>query len=588
MNYKIYFGDKEFEASEYQSKIFDFIEHGAGNMIISAAAGSSKTTTIVNATRYIPEEKRVLFIAFNKDIVEKLREEVHRNNVHISTFHSLGYSILLENDVIDHRTEINEYKYQTYIKENIDELTKHKETRSLGGDRIHYITNIIKLSEYCRYYLAFSSREIKKIVELYGLSLVRDEIAVCNEVLKWGSKHLDTIDFTDMIWLTNQLNLITKKHQYDFIFIDEAQDTSIMQQKMIEKCFKRGTRFVTVGDDFQKINVWCGSSVDAINNFRKYPNTQDFQLPISYRCPKKIVELAKEYSSNIVAAPNAIEGEINQDVSIYAPKNNDMVLCRTTAPLIKLHLKYLRNNKKSYIRGFEDIRQEYKELIQGTYSKNIDKNCLTYDGLVPKLYTSLFKEIDRLKQNLNLTDEEVMNHPNVFKLYDNIQGILAISDGLTTTEELLEKIEIIFNGEQKDSINLSTIHKAKGLEADNVFILHPNLLPYPFAQQPWEVETERNLIYVAYTRAKKSLNFIEPVAEFMAMRDGVDFKNQMRRNILELKQKINFNSENKLTEETINTKINYVPRKLGETKGQPINKSRIKKGGIKLRDLMEE
>ena len=94
---------------------------------------------------------------------------------------SLGYSILLENDVIDHKTEINEYKYQTYIKENIDELTKHKETRSLGGDRIHYITNIIKLSEYCRYYLAFSSREIKKIVELYGLSLVRDEIAVCNE-----------------------------------------------------------------------------------------------------------------------------------------------------------------------------------------------------------------------------------------------------------------------------------------------------------------------------------------------------------------------------------------------------------------------
>ena len=81
---------------------------------------------------------------------------------------------------------------------------------------------------------------------------------------------------------------------------------------------------------------------------------------------------------------------------------------------------------------------------------------------------------------------------------------------------------------------------------------------------------------------------MEPVAEFMAMRDGVDFKNQMRRNIMELKQKINFNSENKLTEEIINTKINYVPRKLGESKGQPINKSRVKKGGIKLRDLMEE
>lgn len=588
MEYKIYFGDKEFEASEYQSKIFDFIEHGAGNMIISAAAGSSKTTTIVNATKYIPEDKRVLFIAFNKDIVEKLKEEVHRKNVHISTFHSLGNSILIENKIIEHNTEINEYKYQTYIKENIDSLTKYKETKSLGGDRIHYITNIIKLSEYCRYYLAFSSREIKKIVELYGLSLVRDEIAVCNEVLKWGSKHLDTIDFTDMIWLTNQLNLVTKKHQYDFIFIDEAQDTSIMQQKMIEKCFKRGTRFVTVGDDFQKINVWCGSSVDAINNFRKYPNTVDFQLPISYRCPKKIVEIAQKYSPNILAAPNASDGEINYDVSVYAPKKNDMVLCRTTAPLIKLHLKYLRNNKKSYIRGFEDIRTEYKELIRFTNSKNIDKNCLTYDGLVPRLYSSLFKEIERLKQNLNLTDEDVMNHPNVFKLYDNIQGILAISEGLTTTEELLDKIEIIFNGDQKDSINLSTIHKAKGLEADNVYILHPNLLPYPFAQQEWEVETERNLIYVAYTRAKKTLNFIEPVADFMAMRDGVDFKNKMRKDITELKNKINFNNENCLSEENINTKKDYIPQKLGDKTILNQPKSKTKKGGLKLRSLMEE
>jgi superfamily I DNA/RNA helicase len=587
MGYKIYFGNKEFDASEYQAKIFDFIEHGIGNMIISAAAGSSKTTTIVNATRYIPEDKRILFIAFNKDIVEKLKEEVKRDNVHISTFHSLGYSILLENDVINNQTEINEYKYSTFIKENIDSLTKYNETRSLGSDRIHYITNIIKLSEYCRYYLAFNSREIKKIVKLYGLTIVRDEIAVCSEILRWGGKHFDCIDYTDMIWLTNHLNLTTKKHQYDFIFIDEAQDTSIMQQKMIEKCFKRGTRFITVGDDFQKINVWCGSSVDAINNFKKYPNTQEFQLPISYRCPKKVVELAKEYSSNIVAAHNAIEGEVNYDVSMYAPKNNDMVLCRTTAPLIKLHLKYLRNNKKSYIRGFEDIKKEYIELIRNTYSKNIDKNCLTYDGLIPRLYHLLFKEIDRLKNNLNLTDDEVMNHPNVFKLYDNIQGILSISDGLTTTEELLEKINIIFNGDQNNSINLSTIHKAKGLEADNVFILHPNLLPYPFAQQEWEMETERNLIYVAYTRAKKTLNFIEPVNDVIAMRDGVEFKNQMRKNIAELKQKINFNEKNELTEENINTTINYIPQKLGENRQTQAPKSKVKKGGLKFKNLME-
>lgn len=589
MSYKIYFNNNEFEASEYQAKIFDFIEHGVGNMIISAAAGSSKTTTIVNATRYIPKDKRVLFIAFNKDIVEKLKQEVKRENVHICTFHSLGNSILLENKIIDQNTEINEYKYSSFIKDNINNITKYGETKTLGNTRKHYISNIIKLSEYCRYYLSFSTKEIKKTAETYGINLIRDEVSVCKNVLKWGKENLGTIDYTDMIWLINELHLTTKKHQYDFIFIDEAQDTSIMQQKMVEKCFKRGTRFVTVGDDFQKINVWCGSSVDAINNFKAKPNTQTFQLPISYRCPKKIVELSKKYSNNIVAAPNAEEGEINYNVSIYAPKNNDMVLCRTTAPLIKLHLKYLRNNKKSYIRGFEDIRTEYIELINNTHSKTIDKNCLTYDGLIPRLYKELFDEIDRLMSNLNLNEEEVMNHPNVFKLYDNIQGILSLSDGLSTTDDLIEKINIVFNGDQKDAIHLSTIHKAKGLEADNVFILYPNLLPYPYATRDWEHETEKNLIYVAYTRAKKTLNFMEPVENHVAMKDGIEFKNEMKKNINLLRQNINYSREQHFSEDVINTNKTFIEQKLGEKK--PINKannSKIKKGGLKFKDLMEE
>lgn len=588
MNYKIYFGNKEFDASDYQAKIFDCIEHGVGNMIISAAAGASKTTTIVNATRYIPLEKKILFIAFNKDIVEKLKQEVKRKNVHISTFHSLGNSILIENHIIDHKTEINEYKYSTFIKENIDSLTKYGETKSLGNERMLYIYNIIKLSEYCRYYLAFSTREIKKAADIYGISVIRDEINVCKEVLKWGKEHLDTIDFTDMIWLPNVLNLTTIKHTYDFIFIDEAQDTSIMQQKMIEKCVKRGTRFVTVGDEHQAINVWCGSSVEAIENFKKYPNTKEYSLPISYRCPKKIVELAKNYSDNISPQPNAIEGEINYNVSLFAAKNNDMVLCRTTAPLIKLHLKYLRNNKKSFIRGFDDIRKEYLDLINSTFSKNIDKNCLTYDGLIPKLYHILFKEIDRLKDNLKLTDEETMNHPQVFKLYDNIQGIMSISEGLTTTEELVDKINIIFNGEQEDAIQLSTIHKAKGLEADNVFILHPNLLPYPFATKEWELTTERNLMYVAFTRAKKTLNFMEPMENYIVLKEGVAFKNEMRKNIIELRSKIKFNNENKLSEEIIDTKKDYIPNKLGDTTKSNKPKNKIKKGGLKLMNLMEE
>ena len=70
------------------------------------------------------------------------------------------------------------------------------------------------------------------------------------------------------------------------------------------------------------------------------------------------------------------------------------------------------------------------------------------------------------------------------------------------------KINIIFSDNEKDGICLSTIHKAKGLEADNVFILCESLMPSKHARKKWEIESEQNLIYVAITRAKKTLNYI--------------------------------------------------------------------------------
>jgi superfamily I DNA/RNA helicase len=88
--------------------------------------------------------------------------------------------------------------------------------------------------------------------------------------------------------------------------------------------------------------------------------------------------------------------------------------------------------------------------------------------------------------------------------------IEGLCTNLTTTKELIDKIEEIFGEKNKniEGIALSTIHKAKGLEADNVYILCKDLMPSPSAKMDWERKQERNLIYVAYTRAKKILGFI--------------------------------------------------------------------------------
>lgn len=55
---------------------------------------------------------------------------------------------------------------------------------------------------------------------------------------------------------------------------------------------------------------------------------------------------------------------------------------------------------------------------------------------------------------------------------------------------------------------LSTIHKAKGLEAERVFILKPDLMPHPKAKRGWEIDQENNLRYVAITRSKRELYLV--------------------------------------------------------------------------------
>ena len=506
----IYVGDKTFKSSEYQKAIFNEIAHGVGNMVITAAAGSAKTTTIENCLRFIPEDKRKLFLAFNVSTVEKLKNEIKDvNGTRIMTFHGLGNRILRENGKITEKTIIDEFKYPRYIKQHIDELTSYKETVSLGLFKMPYITNIISLTNYARYYMAMRIKDIQEVANIYGLAPVRDEFEVVRKVLIWGEEHTDTIDNTDMIWLPNILNLTTKRYTFDFIFIDEAQDTTLAHQQMVDKCFKRGCRFIAVGDPKQQINVWCGATEKAIENYEKRENTKKLKLPISYRCPKKIVELAKDYSEEITAAPDAKDGEIRYDVSPNLAKPGDMVLCRIISKLIEQYMSYLRNNKKAYLKGSDAVRSTYLDIISSVDAKRIDARCLTTNGLIPQLYKLYLDRLKTIQERFNIEESDAIYHDEALNLYDNIEAIKVLAEGLDTVEELVEKINIIFNGDEKDAIILSTVHKAKGMEADNIFILCPSLMPSQLARKAWEIQAEENLAYVAITRAKKTLNYIK-------------------------------------------------------------------------------
>jgi DNA helicase-2/ATP-dependent DNA helicase PcrA len=497
----------DFTPSEYQKKIFEFITKGTGNAVINAKAGSGKTTTLVEAMKLIPSKEKVLFVAFNKAIEQELTARLNGyDNVDIRTYHGLGYALLRNNLGKNSGVRLNEYKYTTFINNNIHILAP--DSYSLRKDDMRqFKTNLKQIVDYARFNLAETVGEIKEICKKYGITLVLNEPEIVPTILSWGRNHLTEIDYTDMIWLCIERDVKTRTYKYDYIFIDEAQDSSIMQQALIKKCFKRGSRFVAIGDEFQCINAFAGADQDAFRKLQNEPNTKILTLPITYRCPKSVVRFVCNTTGVEIEAPeDAIEGEIKFNVNPYEPKNNDMVLCRNTAHLVKLYMRYNRTNKKSYLKG-RNIGETFKTVLQQTGQDYLSRDMMT-DGVFPRLYERLFDMINKEISITCMEYEDVVNTRPIMDFIDTIKALEALSDGIIWKDELIKKIDTIFTDNDKDGICLSTIHKAKGLEADNVFILCPSLMPSKYAKKDWEKVAEDNLIYVAITRAKKTLNYI--------------------------------------------------------------------------------
>lgn len=506
--------DKRFELVLHQNKpsqtqidLCNFVAHKIGNAIVESRAGSGKSKTIELISHFVPSDKKVLIVCFNKHIAEHLNNRLKLPNVSVMTYHSLGNKILQYKKIIKPKENFNENKYQNAIN-SIERFSNIYETLK-PSQKISYKRNIEKLVNYARYNLAQSVKEIEKVGNKYGVPIFADECTITRNILKWGKENLNEYDYQDMIWLPYELGIQANIYhlQFDFIFIDEAQDSSIAQQNLLNICKKRNTRTIVFGDSFQEINSWAGSDDDAFKNFNKMPNLTQFKLNVSYRCGKKITELAKTIVPDIEASEWAIEGSVNEKVSLDEIKNGDMVLCRLTAPLVELYLKFAYQNKPVKIKGLEIGKELYREIASFS-TDNIDE-------IRVELTKSLINEWLKLSQQYNCDLKQVVDYPEIMLQYDKLLTFNIITKGLSAKKDVLERINsLLINSDDNEIIdenfiNLMTVHRAKGLEADNVFILCPSLMPSRIAKKDWEIKSENNLIYVAITRAKKTLNFID-------------------------------------------------------------------------------
>ena len=499
--------EKPIELSNYQLAIIDFIKNGQGNLVVEAAAGAGKTYTLIKCIEEIPGDKNILLTAFNSDIAKVLKRKAKDfYNVNVSTLHSLGRQMLQRN-FTESSLELDEFKYKSYINTNIKSLSSIN-TYELGKrDFARYMSNIEAYINFGRAYLCQTVRDLDFIEDRYDIETIADEKEIALDALEYGKHNLEQIDYTDMIWLPNVLYCKPIGMQFDWIFLDEAQDLSVCQREILLKCRKINTRMCFFGDAEQSLYSFASSDPESFKRLKEIPNTKSLPLSISYRCAKNIVDFAKKIVPSIECNNDGRNGEVKYDVPLSEVKDGDMVLCRNNAPLMKVYVDFIKAGKKCFIRG-KDIGLNLKNMVKRT-GINVLNKSLQEDGVFIRLYDSLFDNINELIDKYHITYSDAVESSIVANKLDMIKALEILSDDINTADELIEKISNIFSDRKKGGISLSTVHKAKGLEAENVYIACRELMPSSRAKKDWEIRQEYNLMYVAYTRAKDILGFID-------------------------------------------------------------------------------
>ena len=502
--------EPEYELSNYQLAIIDFIKNGNGNLVVEACAGAGKTYTLIKCVEEIPGDKRILLSSFNRDIANVLKKKTKdMPNVNASTLHSLGLQMLQRN-FPNEELALDEFKYKSYLNRNIKSLSSINTYELKKRDFARYMSNIEDFVNFGRCYLCETIKDLEFIEDRYDIDTIADEKEVALDILEYGKHDLSQIDYTDMIWLPNVLFCKPIGMQYDWIFVDEAQDLSVCQREIILKCRKINTRMCLVGDSEQSLYAFSSADPESFKMLKQLPNTTSLPLSISYRCANKIVDFASKIVPTIEPNNDGREGEVKYNVQLDEIKDGDMVLCRNNAPLMQVYVDFIKQGKKCFIRG-KDIGLNLKNMVKRTGIDVLNKN-LQEDGVFIRLYDALFDIINDIIGKYNVTYHDAVESAIVSNRLDMIKALEILSDDINTVDELIEKINTIFSDKKKGSISLSTIHKAKGLEADNVYIACRELMPSSRAKKDWEIRQEYNLMYVAYTRAKNILGFIDDKA----------------------------------------------------------------------------
>lgn len=567
--------------------------HESGPALVLAVPGSGKTTVIVNRIKYLIEEKgvspyKVLAITFAKsqqlDMQRRILEALDENyskEVSVLTIHALSYKIIRE--------------YERYKKTKYTLLDVEDAPRSRDILRKIYIQ---KLKTYP------SEEEIDQIQSILGYIKNTNEdyidadgpfeykVVVDDFEAYKKKKHL--IDFDDMLIMANDLlekdkHIISKfKDKYEYILLDEGQDTSLIQFMILDKLINTDKNFFVVADDDQSIYKFRGACPERILNFEKYyKGAELYRLSENYRSTPSIINASNRLIKNNklrytkeLSTSNSDKTPVNiklfgKDLDEYryiakylkSASETVAILYRNNIsqiPLAEFLERYLisftsYDKKERFFTHWiiDDIFDIYNFAfnmndaalfrkiyykIKGYLSKD-DINglyALTDIDVLKALYSSEsiqsykkdyilqlmkdFKALRKMKPS-NIIDYIVndMNYRGYLrskgrdksesfnKLLTMIYFLKEIAIYTKSMDELKLRLNVLRNkiySQNESNVILSTIHGAKGLEFDTVFLVDivDDEIPGSNNASDVELEEERRIFYVGMTRAKKNLN----------------------------------------------------------------------------------
>lgn len=418
------------------------VEYIDGPQLVIAGAGSGKTRVLTYKIAYLLQNGmkpwNIMALTFTNKAANEMKERIGRlvgselsQYLQMGTFHSIFSRILrMEAQRIGYSNTFTIYD-ETDSRSLIKSIVKEKEL----DDKIYKPAAVHNRISMAKNHI-ITAEEYAMDREVYERDRQARMPAIGQIYIAYQQRlvQANAMDFDDLLMLTYRLfkdnEDIRRKYaeKYQYVLVDEYQDTNRVQQQIVEQLTRENQRVCVVGDDAQSIYAFRGANIDNILDFNKiYPNSKLFKLEQNYRSTQRIVQAAnslikhnqRQIPKNVFSE-NA-EGECLVLKPAYSDKEEAAIVCKD--------IKRIKSNENG---EYSDFAILYRTNAQ---SRAFEEECMK-QGIPYKIYGGLsFYQRKEIKDIVAYF--RVVANPNDEEAIKRIINYPARGIGNTTMQKVI-------------------------------------------------------------------------------------------------------------------------------------------------------